>query len=188
MSKLSSLSKAGSIVDLGLFSIQLTRSDNLGNLDLAILEESKRTESACCAISGKAFGNRNILTASVPQKYIALFSAVSLNIDQRGLRDGSSVVGNNNDNPTYGIHSRTVGSSISTRSEVSCCEKNNPPSSIIVVDIDERSKSSDDLENEYEGIKNVKTTGTYNLGDDEAVKKQDDTLTLRFIKKTIGTL
>ena len=43
--------KAGSIVDLGLFSIQLTRSDNLDHLDLAISKESKRTESACCAIS-----------------------------------------------------------------------------------------------------------------------------------------
>ena len=35
------------------------------------------------------------------------------------------------------------------------------------------STSSDDLQ----------TTGLYNVGDDEAVKKQDDTLTLRFIEK-----
>ena len=45
------ITKAGSIVDLGLFSIQLTRSDNLDHLDLPISKESKRKESACCAIS-----------------------------------------------------------------------------------------------------------------------------------------
>ena len=64
--------KAGSIIDLGLFSIQLTRSDNLDHLVLAISKESKQTESACCAISGKAFGNQTVLTVSVPQKPIAL--------------------------------------------------------------------------------------------------------------------
>ena len=59
--------KAGSIVDLVLSSIQLTRSDNLDHLDLAIAKESKWTESTYCAISGKAFGNQTVLTASVPQ-------------------------------------------------------------------------------------------------------------------------
>ena len=168
--------KAGSIVDLGLFSIQLTWSDNLDHLDLAISKESRRTESAYCAISGKkAFSKETVLTALVPQKCIALSSeAVSMNIDQRTLQDGSSVIGHDNDSPTY----RNLRNPTSTRSEVSCCEKNNPPSSM-VVDIDERSKSSDDLENEYKGIQNVKTTGSYNVGGDEAVKKQDDTLTLR---------
>ena len=61
----------------------------------------------------------------------------------------------------------------------------------MAVGIDEgRSKSSDDLGNEYQGIQNVKTTGSYNVGDDEAVErqdntlaKQDNTLTLRFIEK-----
>ena len=87
---------------------------------------------------------------------MALSSAVSMNIGQRVLQDGSSEVGNNNDNPTYGTHNRTVGSSTSKRPEVSCCEKNNPPSSMVVDDIDRGSKSSDNLENEYEGIQNVK--------------------------------
>ena len=64
--------KAGFIVDLGLFSIQSTRSDNLDHLDLAISKESKRTESACCAISGKSFSKEIILTAPVPQKPVAL--------------------------------------------------------------------------------------------------------------------
>ena len=59
------ITKAGSIVDLGLFSIQLTRSDNLDYLNLAISKESKRAESACCAISGKSFCTETVLTASV---------------------------------------------------------------------------------------------------------------------------
>ena len=162
------ITKAGSIVDLGLFSIQLTRSDNLDPLDLAISKGSKRTESACCAISGKPFGKETVLTASVPQKYIALSSAVSMNIE-RSLQDGSSVVGHDNDSPT---------------SEVRCCEKNNPPSSI--VGIDEGSKSSDHLGNEYQ-IQNgetTTTTGLDNVGENNAVEKQDKTLTLQFIEKS----
>ena len=46
-----------------------------------------------------------------------------------------------------------------------------------------RSKRSDDLGNEYQEIQNVKTTGSYNVGDGEVVEKQDNTLTLRFIEK-----
>ena len=151
---------------------------------MAISKESKRTELACCAILRKSFGKETVSTASVPQKYIALSSAVSMNIDQRYLQDGFSVVGHDNDSPTY----RILHNSTSKRSEVSCCEKYNPPS-FMVVGIDEgRSNSSDDLENEYEGIQNVKTIGSYHVGDDKAVKKQDDTLTLRFIEKVIGIL
>ena len=43
----------------------LTRSDNLNYLNLVISKESKRTESACCAISGKSFCKETALTASV---------------------------------------------------------------------------------------------------------------------------
>ena len=163
------ITKAGSIVDLGLFSIQLTRSDNLDHLDLAISKGSKRTESACCAISGKSFGKETVLTASVPQKYIALSSAVSMNIE-RSLQDGSSKVGHDNDSPT---------------SEIRCCEKNNPPSSM-VVGIDEGSKSSDHLENEDEiqNVETTRTTGLDNVGENNAVEKQDKTLTLQFIEKS----
>ena len=39
-----------------------------------------------------------------------------------------------------------------------------------VDDIDKGSKSSNDLENEYDGIQNVETTGSDNVGDDKAVK------------------
>ena len=56
----------------------------------------------------------------------------------------------------------------------------------MVVGIDEGSKSSDDLKNECDGIQNVKTTGSDNVGDDGAIKKQDDMLTLRFIEKEMG--
>ena len=59
---------------------------------------------------------------------------------------------------------------------------------MVVDGIDNGSKSSDDLENKYDGIQNVKTTSSDNVGDDEAVKKQDNTLTLRFIEKVIGLL
>ena len=105
-----------------------------------------------------------------------------MNIDQRSLQDGSSVVGHDNDiSPTYGI----LHNSTSQRSEVRCCEKNNPPPSMIV-DIDEGSESSDHLENEYE-IQNVETTtttGLDNVGENNAVEKQDKTLNLQFIEKS----
>ena len=77
--------KAGCIVDLRLFSLQLTRSDDLDHLDLGIAKGSKQPESACCAISEKTFGKENILMASVPQKSVTLSSAVCMNIDQRTL-------------------------------------------------------------------------------------------------------
>ena len=100
-------------------------------------------------------------------------------IDQRSLPDGSSVVGHDNDSPTY----RIVHNPTSTRSEVSCREKNNPPSSMVVDDIDGGSESSDNLDNKYDGIQNVKTTSSDIVGGYEAVKKQDGTLTLRFREK-----
>ena len=65
---------------------------------------------------------------------------------------------------------------------MSCCEKNNTPSStmIEVDDIDKRSNSSDDRENVYNGIQNVETTGSDNVGDHEV--NRDDTLTSRFVE------
>ena len=93
---------------------------------------------------------------------------------------------NNNDSPTYGIHDRTVGSSTSKMSEVSYYEKNNPPS--LVDDIDKGSKSSDHLENQYDGTQNVETTGSDNVGDGDAVKNQDGKLTLRSIEKRSGDI
>ena len=173
--------KAGSIVDLGLFSIQLARSNNFDHLDLVIAKQSKRTESACCAISGKAFSKETVLTASIPQKSIAPSSAVCMNIDQRALGNGTTV-GHNNDGPTY----RILHNPTSTRSEVICCEKNNPSSSMMVDDIDKVSKSSDNLENVYDKMKNVETADSDNVGGNDVVKNQEGTLTLRFIKKSNG--
>ena len=89
---------------------------------MAISKESNCTESACCAILGKTFGKEIVLTTSVPQKPIALSSAVCMNIDQRALENG--IEGHNNGSLTYGINNCTVGSF--TRSKVSCGGKNNP--------------------------------------------------------------
>ena len=52
----------------------------------------------------------------------------------------------------------------------------------MVEDIDKGSKGSDGLENEYDGIQNLETTGSDTVGDNSSVH-QDDTLTLRFIEK-----
>ena len=64
--------KSEFILDLGSFFIQLMRSDSLNHLDLVIAKESKRTESARCAVSGKSFGNETVMAGSVPQKPITL--------------------------------------------------------------------------------------------------------------------
>ena len=93
-----------------------------------------------------------------------------MNVDRRAL--GNVTAGHNNGSPTY----RILHNPTSPRSEVSCCKKNNHPSSIVVDDIDKGSKSSDDLENEYDGIQNVETTSSDSVGNDDAVKTQDDTL------------
>ena len=59
---------------------------------------------------------------------MTLSSAVCTNIDQRAL--GNGTVGHKNDIPTYRIlHNPTrVGS------EASCCDENNPPLFMMVVD------------------------------------------------------
>ena len=117
--------KGGYILDLGSFSMKLTRSNNLGHLDVAITKQNKRPESACCAISGRTLCYENVLMASVSHKSIEL-SAVSMNIDQRALENGS--VGYNNDSSTYTIHYPT---STKKSSDVSCCGKDDPPLSMV---------------------------------------------------------
>ena len=113
---------------------------------------------------GKTFGKETVLTASVPQKPIALSSAVCINIVQRALGNGTA--GHNNDSLTY----RILHNSTSTWSEVGCCGKNNPPPSIVVDDTDKGSKNSNELENVNDGIQNVETTGSDNVVSDGAVK------------------
>ena len=55
---------------------------------------------------------------------------------------------------------------------------------MVVGDTDKGSKSSDNLENVYDRIQNVKiTVSNINVGDGKVT--QDDTLTWRFIEKVI---
>ena len=147
---------------------------------------------------GKTFGNEIVLTASVPQKPGAM-SAVSMSIDHRALENGS--VGYNEDIPAYRIHNPT---STNKSSDVSCCEKNNTLSSMVdstkkssevscckknntsssmVDDIDKGSKSSDDLDNVYDGIHSLEPTRSDNVGDDHSVN-QDDTLKTQTAKQS----
>ena len=83
----------------------------MDHLDLAISKEGKRTESTCCAISGKVIRKETVIRTSVPQKPLAPSSAVCMNIDQRAL--GNGAVGNKNDSPTY----RILHNPTSTRSK-----------------------------------------------------------------------
>ena len=139
------IAKGGSILDLGSFSSQLKRTNNFDNFDLAITKESKRTELACCAVWGKTFRNETVLTTSLPQKTIAP-SAGGMDNDLRALENDSARY--NNDSPTYRIHERT---SICKSSDISCCEKANPASSM-VNNFEKGNEYLDDLENVYDGI------------------------------------
>ena len=103
-------------------------------------------------------------------------------LDQRAW--GGVLVGYNNDSPTYRKYDSTTNGKIVSSRNVTFieCVENNTPS--MVADIDEGSKSSDNLENVHDGIQNVKTTGLDNVRNNEVY--QDDTLTLRFIEKGTG--
>ena len=59
---------------------------------------------------------------------------------------------------------------------------------MVVGDIDKGSKSSEDLETVFDGIQNAETTSSDNVRDDDEVKNQDGTLTLRFIEKSNGDM
>ena len=59
---------------------------------------------------------------------------------------------------------------------------------MVVDDINKGSKSSNDLENVYDGTQNVGITDSNYAGDDDDAVSQDDTLTLRFIEKSSGYL
>ena len=61
----------GSSLDLGAFSVQLTRMDSMEYLDLTIVKESRQTRSVLCATSGKTFRKEAVLTALVPKKSVA---------------------------------------------------------------------------------------------------------------------
>ena len=79
----------GSSLDLGVFSVQLTRIDSIEYLDLTIAKESIQTESALCAISGKTFRKEAVLTALVPKKSVAQLVS-SIKVDQKVGKKTSS--------------------------------------------------------------------------------------------------
>ena len=62
------IEKGSSSLVLGPFSVQLTRLDDMGHLNLTITKESRGTESSLCAFSGKMFGKVSVLMALVPKK------------------------------------------------------------------------------------------------------------------------
>ena len=57
------IEKNGSSLDLGPFSVQLTRLDYMDPSHLTIAKARRRTKYALCAISEKAFGKKSVLTA-----------------------------------------------------------------------------------------------------------------------------
>ena len=76
----------GSSLDLGSFSVQLTRLDNKDPLDLTVVKESRRTKSSLCAISWKTFGKESALTSLVLNKPVEL-PVGSINADQRAVEN-----------------------------------------------------------------------------------------------------
>ena len=92
-----------------------------------------------------------------------------------------------NDSPTYRTNDSTNGKIVSSRNATfTKCVGSNTPS--MVDDIDEGSKSSDDLESVYDGIQNMETTGSDNVGDDDAVKTQHGPFDLAVHKKRNGDM
>ena len=102
----------GSSLDLGVFSVQLTRLKNTDPLDLTIAKKRRRTKSALCVISGETFGRESVLTVLVPKKPVAL-SVGSINVDQSAVKN--ILVGDKNGILTYKIHN--------TKEDVSFCEQ-----------------------------------------------------------------
>ena len=85
----------------------------MNHLDLAIEKESRRTEFALCAISGKMFGKEFALLDIVPKNPVALLVG-SINIDQRLIEN--VIVEDENNSSTYKTHDNT-------NKDVSFCDK-----------------------------------------------------------------
>ena len=99
------IEKNGSFLDLGPLSVQLIRFDNIDHLDRTIVKESRKTEPAFCAVSGKTFGKESVLTCSAPKKSTTV-SIGSTNIDQRILENVS--MKDKTNNSTYKVHDNTT--------------------------------------------------------------------------------
>ena len=106
------IEQKGSSLDVGAFSVQLTRSDSMEYLDLTIAKESRRTEYALCAISGKTFRKESVQTVLVPKKSVAQ-PVGSIKVDQK--LGGKPVVESKNKSLADNIQETT--------NEVSRCEK-----------------------------------------------------------------
>ena len=100
------IEQKGSSLDLGAFSVQLTRLDSMEYLDLTIAKESRRTESALCAISGKTF--RKVVSKKSVAQPIG-----TIKVDQKV--GGESTVEDKNKSLAEKIQENT--------NEVSCREK-----------------------------------------------------------------
>ena len=127
------IKKNGSFLDLEPYNIQLTRLDNIDRLDLTIVKESRRTESAFCTTSGKMFDKETVLTDSVSTKPVGL-SVGSINIDQRVI--GNAPVEDKNNTSPYKIRHYT-------KEKVSVCEKvasNALPSTILILLIEKEGR------------------------------------------------
>ena len=74
------IEKNGLSLNLGPFSVQLTRLYDMDHLDLKIVKYSRKTESALCAVLGESFAKESVLTALVPNSPVAL-SVGSISID-----------------------------------------------------------------------------------------------------------
>ena len=89
----------------------------------------------------------------------------------------------NNDSPTYRIYHSSNGKIVSSRDVTFIeCEESNTPS--MVDDIDEGSKSSDDLQNIYDGVQNLESTTLDNIEGNHSPVHEYNRMTLRFSRKS----
>ena len=98
------------------------------------------------------------------------------------------IVGYNNDSPTYGIYYNTNSKIVSSRNVtfIECVESKTPS---MVDDIDEGSKSSDDLENNvYDGIQHLESTTLDNVEGSHGPVRQYNRMTLRASRKSRDNL
>ena len=88
-----------SSLDLGMFSVQLTRMDSMEYLDLTIAKESRRTVSAVCAISEKTFCEEAVLTTLVPKSVAQPIGTIKV---RQKVGEKPGVEDKNHPGPTVG--------------------------------------------------------------------------------------
>ena len=107
-------------------------------------------------------------------------------LDQRAWECVLLIVGCNNDSPTYRMYDSINGKIVSSGNVASIqCVENSTP--LMVGDVDEGSKSLDDLENVYDGIQTLESTVLENVeGNHSSV--QYNKMTLRSTRKSRDNL